>query len=493
MTIAFSSIPSNLRIPFFAMEFDGSNANASIAGADKGIIFANKTSAGAAVSGEINPIFSDSDAIRLAGRRSVGRAMAKAVLANASTVEWYLCVIDDNGAGVAPVWTLTVSGTATKAGTLPFYFGTTAEPVQVGVAVGDTASAIAAAINTALGANADIQVTASVTGAVVTATHANKGTMGNHLTPLCGGRRGDVIPADLGITVTIVQTVTGSGNPTLSGALANWSGEDFALCVHAWDDATSLTTLETEAANRWGPMVAMDVFFLAGLNLALASAQSVGNSRNSKHTGFVSAPGSKSPSAGYELAGYVGGIALASLTNLPSQPLQTLQPAGAYPPSKSLRFTDTERNTLLWNGVGATSANGDSAVKIDRLITTYKTNEAGSPSEAFLDVNTMFTLRRARKLFRSMLAERYPRHLIASDSPNLPANLPIMTESEGKTFAIDWYNTCANAGLFESAGLDAFITALSVERQGKNGMAWYLPPDIMNQFVVGAAKAAFVL
>jgi phage tail sheath gpL-like len=68
-----------------------------------------------------------------------------------------------------------------------------------------------------------------------------------------------------------------------------------------------------------------------------------------------------------------------------------------------------------------------------------------------------------------------------------------VTPNIGKAEALGWFRELEDLGLVE--GFDQFARDLVVERDATNPdrMNWLFAPDLINQFVVGAARIDFLL
>ena len=91
------------------------------------------------------------------------------------------------------------------------------------------------------------------------------------------------------------------------------------------------------------------------------------------------------------------------------------------------------------------------------------------------------------------MANKYPRHKLASDGANFGPGQPVITPKVGRAEAINRFQEWETNGWVE--GLDAFKEALIVERNSGdvNRMDWLLRPNLMNQFRIGATKLQFIL
>lgn len=488
MPISFNSVPTNIRVPFVAAEFDNTRAQQGPALLPyRVLLIGQKRSAGSAAANSLHRVTNPDQLIALAGRGSMLHRMAVAFFANNKFTETYVGVLDDNGAGVAASGTITVTGPATAAGTINLYLGGTL--VQVGVASGDSANSIAAAINAAINANLDLPVTSTVSNAVVTVAFRHKGEVGNEFGIRHSYQDGQSLPS--GVGVAIVAMASGATNPSLSGLIAALGDEWFHIWAHPYTDATSLTAIETELASRFGPMRMIDGVAFTAKNDTHSNLGTLGDSRNSPHSCIVAT--NNSPTPPMEYAAAVAAVAAYYGNIDPARPFQTLPLLGVLAPAEDDRFTLQERNLLLYDGVSTTRVASGGVVQLERLVTTYQTNAAGAADTSYLDVTTMLTLLYLRFTFRTRILTRYPRHKLANDGTRFGAGQAVITPKLGKAEAVAWFREMEEIGLVEN--FDQFKQDLVVERNGSNPnrLDFLLPPDLINQFIVGAAQIQFRL
>jgi phage tail sheath gpL-like len=490
MTVPFNSIPSSLRTPFTAVEFDGSKAQKGPALLTyRGLIIGQKTSAGAWTANTLQKVTSEADVIAGAGRGSQLHLMVKAWRALNKFTELWVGVLADNGAGVAATGTFTVTGTATASGTLPVYVGDV--PVPVSVAVGDAQNAIATAIAAAITANLDLPLTATATTNVVTTTARNKGTPGNDISLRVGYQDGDAVPA--GVSVAVVAMASGATNPTLATLLAAKGDAWFHIWAHPYTDSTSLTALETELERVAGPLVSADALAITSAAGTVSTLGTLGTGRNEKYNCIVAQPGKNPLTSPCEFAARTAALVAYYGNPDPARPFQTLPLTGAVPPVEADRFTVQERNTLLLEGVATTEVGPGGVVQMGRLVTTYQKNASNVADTAYLDATTILTLMYARYSFRARMTTKFPRHKLRDDGDRIPAGQPIITPKLAKAEAVAWFRDMEDLGLFENG--DQFKRDLVVERdaQDPNRLNFLLPPDLVNQLIVTAAQIQFRL
>ncbi len=179
----------------------------------------------------------------------------------------------------------------------------------------------------------------------------------------------------------------------------------------------------------------------------------------------------------------------------PARPFQTLPLTGILPPQLEDRFADfPENNQLLYDGLSTFTCGTDGVVRIGRLITTYKTNERGADDTSYLDLNTGLTLGYIRWDWRNHMLRKFPRHKLGNDGVKRAAGQAIITPMIAKAECIVKARDWEQRGLVENVD-SVFKPNLIVERNASdpNRLDFLLPPDLMNQFIVGAANIQFYL
>ncbi len=490
MAISFNTIPSTLRVPFTAVEFDSSRSQQGPALLPyRGLLIGQKVAAGTATADTVVRCTSANNALTLSGRGSMLHRGALAWFASNSSTELWLGVLADNGAGVAASGTIVVSGTATASGTIALYCG--GDLVTVGVAKDDTANTIAASINAAINLALDLPITSTVSTATVTALFRHKGLVGNSYDIRVNANDGEVLPA--GVSLAITQLASGTTNPVLTTLFAAMADIWFQILPHPYTDATSLTAIEAEMATRAGPMRSQDGLAITGTSGTFSAITTLGLGRNSQFSVIVAPPGATPMTPPFELAAEVGAlVALAGAAD-PARPFQTLALTRAKPIALTDQWSLDERNLMLFDGIATTKRGPSGGVQIERLITTYQKAPSGATDTAYLDATTVLTLLYLRFSFRSRIQTRYPRHKLASDGTQFGSGQAVITPKIGKAEAVMWFREMEELGLVE--GFDQFKRDLVVERNvsDPNRLDFLLPPDLINQLIVTAAQTQFRL
>lgn len=489
MAISFSEIPANLRVPGNYLEVDPSLAERGVGTFPfRALLIGQKTTAGTLAANTVERITSAEQASALAGPGSIGSRMAAAWFALNRSTELDLVLLAAAGGGIPNIITLQFGGVPANGG-LAVYVGGSRYFIDVSAALTVSATVLRDAIN----ADPESPVVATVNPGVLTQvvlTAKCAGEVSNTIDVRVAHLDGEQVPS--GLTVTIINTAIGSGNPSITPALSAVAGIQYDVIAHPFVDASNLTLLETELTGRATAMQAIPGHAFTGAVGSQGTLAALGNGRNSPNStivGFESFPG-----VPCERAAQIAGLVAFYGSIDPARPFQTLALTG-FAPAVEDRFTINERNLLLFDGIATTVSDRAGTTRIERLITTYQTNAAGAPSAAYLDVNIRLLLSFYRKSLAARLALRFPRHKLADDdlrNPPAPGS-SIVTPSVFKAEVVSHYQELIDLGICED--LDGFIQNSTVERSPSdvNRMDANLAPDFVNQLRVGAVLVQFRL
>lgn len=489
--ISFTEIPNSLRVPFVGVEFDNSNANKGTPQVShKILVIGQRLAAGTAAAGVLKRITSAGEGETSFGRGSMLSAMFNALKKANRYMETWALALDDAATGVVAAGSITFGGAVTKAGTLYVYIG--GHRVKTAVTVAQTGAATATAFAAAVNALTDMPVTAAVDGvntAKVNLTCRWKGETGNHIDIRVNYYLGEELPT--GLTTTIVAMTGGTTNPDIAAAIAVMGDEQWHTIITPYTDAANMTALEAELVGRWGAMRQIDGIAYAAYRGTHGATGTFGSGRNSH---LVSCMGTGNvPEPPYIWAAVNGVVAASALSNDPARPLKTLVLTGLKPPSENNRWTQEERNLLLFDGISTYRADSGGRVLIDRQITMYQKNASGIDDESYLAINTPATLSYLRFSLRARITQKYPRHKLANDgtkfSPGQAIATPKILTAELLNLAREWERD----GLVEN--LDQFKADLIVERDANNPnrVNALVPPDLINQFEQFAALMQFIV
>jgi len=499
MSVPYSHIPQSLRVPLFYAEVDNSQANSGQI-SQRALIIGQITSEGSATAGV--PIISQgaSDAIAKGGQGSVLALMTGAYRASDDFGElWYLPLADAVGA-VAAAGSISFAGAPTASGVLSIYIGASrlVPKVSVPVAITDTPASIASAVAAAINAAANLPVTAAVDGTTATkvnVTARNKGAVGNDIDIRLnygGAANAEATPA--GITATIVALAGGATNPTLTAALANLGDEAFDFIVCPYTDATSLDALKAflgDSTGRWSWTNQLYGHVFAANRGTVGAQTTLGNGRNNQHESILGFNDSPSPSWVWA-ADYAGAAAVALRAD-PGRPLQTIALNAVLPPPIASRYTRSERNTLLFDGISTFTVAQDGTVALENVITTYQKNAFGQPDDSYLEIETLFLLMFILRDMATLITSKYARVKLANDGTRFAPGSAIVTPGMIRADLIAEFRSLEYQGMVQ--GADAFAQGLIVQRNATNpnriDVLW--PGALINQLRVFAVLAQFRL
>jgi len=495
MTVPFSTIPAGLRVPLFYAEIDPSHAN-SASQLQRTLLIGQVTADGTLTANVPALSRGTAEARASAGPGSMLAGMAAAYRANDPAGElWYLPLADD-GAAVAASGAIAFTGTSTAAGVLHLYLGGTA--VHVAIASGLTAAQVATAVVAAIAAAPDVPVTAAVDGVVsskVDLTAKNKGQASNDIDVRLnyyGAGGGETLPA--GITAAVTPMANGATNPALATALANLQDMPFDVIVLPYTDATSLAAMKaflSDTTGRWSWTSQVYGHCFTAYRGTAGQLAAFGTSLNDQHLTVIGF--NDSPSLKYCVAAAFAGAAAVSLRADPAVPLQTLAVAGILAPPIQSRFSLSQRNTLLFDGISTFRVDGGGSISIENLITTYQLNGQGQPDDSYLQVETMFTLTLVLRRLTGAITTKFARMKLAADGVRLGPGSRVVTPSTIKAELIAQYRQLESEGFVQNSA--AFSQALVVEKNAGNpnrvDVLW--PGTLVSQLRVFALLAQFRL
>jgi len=492
MTVPFSNIPSNLRVPLFYAEVDNSQANSG-AQTQRTLIIGQITATG---NGVVNvPVLGQgvSDAQAKGGLGSMLALMTAAYKASDNFGEvWFLPLADAVGS-VAASGSLLVAGTPSGTGVVSLYIA--GQLLSFAVATAEPAADIATGLAALVNSSGNLPVSAAATDATVSFTAKNKGATGNDIDlrlNYLGTAGGEVTPA--GLTLTITAMAAGATNPVLDAALASLGDEAFDFIVSPYTDTASLNALKNllnDKTGRWSYASQIYGHIFAAQRGTLSTLATAGNARNNQHESIMGFYDSPSPA--WIWAADLAGTAAVALRADPGRPMQTLTLSTVLAPPASSRFELGERNTLLWDGISTFTVASDGTVAIDNLITTYQKNSFGAADDSYLQIETLFLLMYVLRAQRSLVTSKYARVKLVADGTRFAPGSAIVTPKIIKADLIAQYGALEYDGFVQDA--KAFAKGLIVEqnRTNPNRVDVLWPGTLINQLRIFALLAQFRL
>lgn len=486
--ISFSAIPTDLRVPGAYVEIDASRSlNGLPPAATKILVIGQRLAAGTVPALTPARIVKAAEAVQFFGRGSQLAAMCASLKGANDRTECWAVALDDLPAGTAATKTITVTGPAIAAGTLALMVA--GHKVPVGVALNAAAGAVATAIAVAVNANPDLPVTATAVAAVVTLTARHKGTIGSDVDVRVNHYQGELTPPGIGIVVA--DGTAGAGDPDLGPAFAAVSDEAFGTIILPFVGAAALDLVDGELEARAGPMRMIEGMAFGAARGPLGALSALGAARNGKYVSIIGGKGVPTPS--YCLAAVYGAQVAFHGGIDPARPFQTLTLPGVIAPRMSDRFSQTERELLLRDGISTFTTDGGGQLLIERAITTYQVNAQNLEDIAFLDVNTPLTLFAIRRAVRARIAARFPRMKLAGDTARVAPGQAVVRPRDIRAELIALFRDLEDAGLVEN--LEQFKADLVVQRNAADPsrVDALIPPNIVNQLRVFAGRVEFRL
>lgn len=490
MAIAFDQIPNTLRVPGARTEFNNAGANkGATLKAYRALIIGQALVSGTAELGVPVQCSRHEQAVVLGGVGSLLTVGTKSWFENlGDNIETWLLPLADDADAVAATATVKLTGQVLNSGVLSLYVG--GELVRVAASLNDSAAQVATKLAAAINVQTVLTVSAEAAAEVVTLTAKNKGAVANELDIRLNYYANEEKTPD-GLKVEIVGFTGGLANPTLDAALASLGDKQFDVIVSPYTDGASMTALEAELEDRWGPMRHIDGLFFVGKAGGYAELSTFGNSRNSQFACVGGLP--RVPNHPFSLAAATAGQAAFAAQNDPARPFQTLKLIGIKSPADVDLLTEQERNILLFNGISTYKVGAGGAVQIEMLITTYKLGAFGQPDASYLMINTPWTLSYLRYDWDAYIQNKYPRHKVADDGNKFGDGQPILTPKGLKAEAVSRAALWLKLGLVEN--LDQFTADTFAERNlsNPNRLDIMMVPDLVNQLTVIGNQIKFIV
>jgi len=494
-TLGFKYFPSQQWRPSGVnVEFDASQANTATQN-QRALLIGQILAAGTATPDVPVMGYSQSQVNLLCGATSMLALMYAAYRKQDPFGEVWLGPLSDDSAGVVPNGTITLTGTATAAGTIPLYIMGVSIPVPI--ALGDTAAVAGPKVAAQIALAVGICCTAVATDAVLAVTANHKGLALNDIDLRCayiGAQNGEVMPA--GLTIAFSNPVTGacgsplpgtlsSGatNPLLTNLLANIGVQLFDFIALPYTDATTLAAMKAflgDQAGRWSAEQMQYGHSFGAYRGTVSARGSFGTGLNDQHSSILGFFDSPTP-AWLEAADWCAVHAVRIKVN-PAQGLAT-QALGLLAPPLPSQDTPGERNTLLFDGVSTFTVSNDGTCRIDRTITTYQQNPSGQPDDSYLNTNIMFQAMYAARYIAAQITSQFiaPGKILVSNGtpigPGSPATTPALML--GSVIAIYAY-LCS---IFIAQNPLTFAANCTAQPGTKGQVLMYLPIDFSDQVI----------
>jgi phage tail sheath gpL-like len=482
MAVAFSEISATTRSGLFHVEIRAGGTPYQQRGRILNI--AQKFAGGAAALSQPVLVASELEADRLFGAGSALAQMVRNGFLNRPSGEYWAAPMPDPtgavaatgsialaalpGGGIAGPCIVEIGGVqvvsaATRADTLD----------QVG-------TAFAAAITAAL-----VEVTAAYDAVAkeVDLTARHPGALGNDIDIY-------IPPQDNAIAPIATVTAMAGGAATPSQAqwatlLANLGDEEFDTWAQPWSDTVSLDAIKAEMDERWHDNQQVYGHMITAKKATVGALSAFGSARNNSHESIIGYAGS--PTSPHLWCASAAAIASFHLTDSNngeiSRPLRTLALKGVKPPRTRIdRFTKSNKETLLFDGISTFDVMRDGTVQIDRIITTYSQSPAGAIDWTWLNINQIYQAMFVVRSMRNAVLNAHARQGLAStDRFDLEA---IVSPAEARATLIHEYVRLESQGVVENSELFALLVTVERNAVEADMLDVGLPFDVVNQLHV---------
>jgi phage tail sheath gpL-like len=500
MAISFNNIPNNTRTPGTYTEVDNSRANKGLfPNPQKALLIGQKLSTGSKAIETLNPITNSAEPDSFFGAGSVLARMCNVFKDENPNTDLYAIALSGGtlqaSARINFSTALSHAGGSCSVGGGTLYLLANGRNTYFTITSGWSGTDIASAAKVLISEAKNYPFTASVVAAsgVLVLSAVNSGIQGNYMDVRFNYFTGQSYPTCFGDSAVISGFEGGALLPDLDDAWAIIENEQYHYIGQPYIDADNLTSIENELADRFKPLEDLQGHGFTVVRGTLASCTTLGNSRNSPHNTIMGAY--NSPTDPAEWAASLTAQAAFNLNQDPARPLHTIKMKNVLPPPEVDRFSQPERNTLLYDGIATSVTDTTGNQQIERCITTYQTNASGISDPSYLDVQTLATISEIRYQYKARMTTRFitPRFKLADDTFPVQPGTNVATPKTVKAEIVALFYELQTIGLIENA--EEFVTNLIVERDSSdaNRVNVLLPPDLINQFRLLASKLQFIL
>ena len=471
--IEFDNIPASIRKPGKYFEFNTRLAVRTLpANLQRMLIVAQRLAAGTVAALVPTKVYSDAEAAVYFAPGSNAHRMVRAAITANPYLDLTVVALDDAGAGVAASGTETIAGPASGPGAYKLYIGH--DKIEVGIASGDTAAEIAAALVAEAAKRADLPASLVINGVTpeqidVTARH--KGSIGNQI-----GIAHEISAA--GVTGVTVAMAGGATDPDITEAFAAVFGEQYHFVAIPYTDQTAVTALRDHLDSVSGPLEQRPGRGVTAQTGAMASATTLAGQINGGRIGIPHLRGTRSTAC--EMASAYA--AVGAFEEDPAKPWNTLALKGIHAPAVADRLSRTEQESELNNGVTPLEVGPGEVVQIVRAISTYTQDAQGIDDVSLLDFTTIGTLDYVRKACRERVALRFPR-----------AKLSTRTPAKVRTEILDVLYKLEELEIVENVDANKAGVVVQKSLQTPGRLDAKIPVDIVNGLHVFAGRIDLLL
>jgi phage tail sheath gpL-like len=486
--ISFPNIPSNLRVPLFYADLDPSKANSG-SSTQRALVIGQITSSGTATAGVPTISQGANEAKVLGGQGSMLAQMISAYRNADSFGELWQLPLADDGSAVAATGSIAFTAQATDTGVLSLYVSGALVSMTVTSAM--TLAQLAAGLVAAIAAKPDLPVTAAVDGTTaskVNLTAKNKGAAAGDIDLQLnygGTAAGQSTPTGLAVTITAMSG--GVLNPGLTAALANLGDMEFDFIALPYTDSISLDAVKaflSTKTGRWSWSKGLYGHAFAAYRGSLAQCTTFGLTRNDEHVSVMGFNGSPSP-AYIWAADLAATVAVSSRADC-ARPVQTLAMSTVLAPPVAQRFSISDRNVLLWDGISTFNVASDGTVLLENVITTYRVNSYNVADDSMLEVEAMFNIAYILRQLKADVTSKFSRMKLVSDATRVSAGSNTVNPKTIKSAQIAKYKELESNGFAQNSAKFAQGLVVQQNTSNPNRIDVLYPAILMNQLRVFA-------
>jgi phage tail sheath gpL-like len=423
----------------------------------------------------------------LFGEGSMIHIMSNRFQINNQVTQYWILPLNDNPNATVGTSTVTITGSATAAGTISLYVA--GNLVQATVNLNDTPTIIGGSLVSAINNIPLLPVTASANAGVVTLTNKNAGATASDVDlrlNYLGAAGGEFTPAGISITFASSPGVT---DPDLMVALSNLGTRTFDFIVVPYTGQVQVNEVETllsDTGGRWdGVSGKLYGHAWATSKGTFSQGVTLGQQNNNQHLSIFEID--DEPRAVYDMAAAVVAAAAPSLIANPATPIQRLAVDVLAPPLAS-QYSFEENNTLLGFGLSTFAFDSFGDATIQRVVTTFQ-EQNGVPNNSFQNVETMYSLMFVLRTFTNAFLTNFPNFILVADGSQIPAGQNVTTAALVLTFAISVYRGLALQNIVQNPTL--FAQQATAINAGNGVVQLQLPIMLANQLRTIAFQANF--
>ena len=392
-------------------------------------------------------------------------SMIEAAFSYNPNIDLYALAVKPTNVTSVSKSTITTTGTATSSGMLYFYIN--GIQVSVGVAINDNAENIATNIIAAISSNIKLPVIAeidSVDSSIVNLSSKWEGITANDISLIMNYYEVDKKSSPIGITIAMTKFEGGLGLVDLKATFSNWGNTWFTLICMPFVDSVNLkdindlanTSISADEVRAFQIMIASNasrddyIEFIKPLNY--------------NHTIVMHAENSITP------PNIIAASAAVSIENMHAE-----APMASYygKLNNVMAGTNVEmitykvKDAIVKYGGCTTISNDDNTVSFENTVTTYKENEAGTPSNDWRYPQVMAGYQLLSHQTKTMFSSSpYTRAILVDEDSNVDNPLAVKP-SKVKSSIIGLVRNLSSSGVIKY--LDNTLSNIDVGISKENG------------------------